>query len=388
MATDRRTWFKLAAATLSSGAVIGATELGSRLLLGRGVVSSGLRALGQRGPGQTFADGGALSEEQLQSAHRMLLRGRWPLNARRERADIGFYENTPGVRLDVTHPQDPARRHFYSCIHEAGYRVPHEHDLAKPETGGVLFSGCSFTYGDEVEAEHTFAWQTAQRLGLPAFNVAGCSYSYATVVDQLEGLSRDGTLARLKPRAYVLGAWSALLGRSITPFYPTRSFQMRYPFIAPGPDGEPTIDTPPREDQFAAVLDLLRAYFPDGERKGELDDARRALITNIARKVVPNERERKKREPVAISHEQMYRFVVSSLARRCADLDIPFVVLWMATPGGERVTGKHTRALARACEESSVPLVEGALFGGSGHPDAQAHASWVDPLVETLKPLV
>jgi len=111
--------------------------------------------------------------------HNGITKLRWPVGAHRYSEGAGF-EMTPGFSAKMLGSS------FYVKTHELGFRIPEFQDSKSVITGGVIAIGCSYTFGDEVDAEKTFTWQIAARLGLPAYNYGVCSSSYTSSILQLQ----------------------------------------------------------------------------------------------------------------------------------------------------------------------------------------------------------
>ena len=149
--------------------------------------------------------------EKIILYHNLLTGSRWPIGSYRYHEAIG-YEQTPSfseMLLDNS---------FYFKTHQFGYRIPRFADNNSYESGGVLSLGCSFTFGDGVEAEDTFSFLFAESLKKQAYNYGVCSYSYASSLLQLEELHKKGVLKKLKPSIVILGAGDWLIERSLSPF--------------------------------------------------------------------------------------------------------------------------------------------------------------------------
>jgi hypothetical protein len=151
---------------------------------------------------------------------------RWPEGSRRYNEKTGF-EMTSSFSGVIEHPQT-----FELKTHRWGYRIPGNESSETHIKGGILFTGCSFTFGDEINAENSFPQLTGEMLKMPVYNYGVCDYSYASVLRELQDLSSKGILDSLQPNYLVLGAGDWLIERSLSPFYPTSHLQLAYPHIS------------------------------------------------------------------------------------------------------------------------------------------------------------
>jgi len=112
---------------------------------------------------------------------------------------------------------------FYVKSHQLGYRIAEHEDSISYHPDGILSLGCSFTYGDEINAEQTFTQLIADSLKMPAYNYGICSFSYAHALLKAKQLKDQGVLDKLKPKYVLLGCWNELPNRSRSPFPPMTS---------------------------------------------------------------------------------------------------------------------------------------------------------------------
>jgi hypothetical protein len=83
--------------------------------------------------------------------------GRWPAGSYIYDSEIGF-DFAPNVSELIQNGR------FYVKSHQLGYRIGEQEDAVSYQSGGILSLGCSFTYGDEVDAGDTFTQLIADSL--------------------------------------------------------------------------------------------------------------------------------------------------------------------------------------------------------------------------------
>ena len=326
----------------------------------------------------------ALLESYGERFHAVLTRGRWPVGAYRYDEATRSFALTPGIAKPMLDGS------FHVKTHQLGYRIGEGADARAFRPGGVLAIGCSFTFGDEVEAEETFTAVAARTLGLDAYNFGVCSYSYASVLRQLEDLERRGILGELAPSIVVLGAGSWMPARSLSPFYPTPDLQLAHPYIALE-GGVPAVADPPDaiSVRHAIGFATTTSYF-DGDRRDVPFDLRRRLLMldTIPRVLLARLAQRTFANPV--TPEQMYRFVLERISRITERIGAKLVVLNMPIYRQEAIVDP---ALVAAIDECHcATLVDGhralarhdALGARLAHPDPSAHAAYAAALVEAV----
>jgi hypothetical protein len=326
------------------------------------------------------------------SYHHLLVKGRWPLGAYEYDSVLG-YRLSPGFSgrlLDDT---------FHVSTHELGYRVPVFADRVLLAPGGVMSLGCSFTYGDDVEAEQTFSYVVGERLGLPAYNYGVCAYSYATMILQLRRLQESGVLDRLRPGVLVLAVGDWLIARSFSPFMPSDDLQYAYPYFSVR-DGEVEITQPPRVFSLAHLFELQRAYFPEGRRDVPLTPARFLLLAReIPRVLYANllgnrQRGRLKGGP-PVPSEVLYDFVLREVETVSIPAGMRLVVLWMPTLPEQIVDPALRVAVAR---HPGVDLVDGGealrhdgvaadQYCCGHHPGPLAHQAYARAIADRISAL-
>lgn len=194
--------------------------------------------------------------------HRQLARigvkhGRWPLGAYIYDPKIGF-DFAPGISGPIGDGT------FYVKSHQLGYRIAKDTDPVSWQPGGLLSLGCSFTYGDEVEAGQTFTELAAEGLNIPAYNYGICSFSYTHAILKAQKLKDEGILDQLQPRYVVLGCWSGLPDRSKSPFPPLVTGNIPLPAAYMTKDGKDVSIQYPMNIQ--GLFDLIESYRHDGTR--------------------------------------------------------------------------------------------------------------------------
>jgi hypothetical protein len=321
--------------------------------------------------------------------HDVLVKGRWPL---------GVYEYDPvlGYRLSPGFSGRLLDGSFHASTHELGYRVPEFGDRVLSAPGGVMSLGCSFTYGDEVEAEQTFTYLVGERLGLPAYNYGVCAYSYATMILQLRRFKEGGVLDRLRPRVLVLAVGDWLIARSFSPFMPSDDLQYAYPYLSVR-DGEVEIMQPPEAFSLAHLFRLQRAYFPEGRRDVPLTLRRFLLLAHEVPRVVyanllGNRQRARLKRGSPVPSEVLYDFVLREVEKVSFPARIHLVVLWMSTLPNEDLDPGLRAAVAH---HPGVDLVDGGdalrqdrvaadQYCCGHHPGPQAHQAYARAIADRI----
>ena len=112
------------------------------------------------------------------------------------------------------------------------YRIGEQEDAVSYQPGGIMSLGCSFIYGDEVNADDTFTQLIADSLELPAYNYGVCSFSYTHALLKAQKLKNEGVLDKLQPKYVILGCWKGFPEQSGSPFPPAA--HMAYARVAIG----------------------------------------------------------------------------------------------------------------------------------------------------------
>jgi hypothetical protein len=331
------------------------------------------------------------------SYHRDLSTGRWPIDAFRYAPGPGF-ELTPGL---ATRLLDGS---YFVHVHRLGFRIPERADANEVASGGVLSLGCSFTFGDEVEAEDTFAQRTATGLGLPAYNFGVPAYSLASIIRQLKGLRERRVLEKLAPRFVILGVGDWLLERSLNPFVPSEDMQYAYAYVGESGVGSRESGVSPR----LAVLDppawasierrfeFRARYFPEAKRDVPLTAARAWLLANELPRVLRanfagGRLRRTLNEKLPFPSARLYEFVLGEVEKN-VDEGATLVVLALSVnparpidPGLVAAVRRHPRFLlvdgARALRDANVPP---EAYCCGRHPQPAAHEAYATAVVRAL----
>lgn len=324
--------------------------------------------------------------------HRVLVGGRWPL---------GAYEHDPvvGFRLARGFSAPLLDGSFHTRTHSLGYRIPQFGDPNEVIPGGILSLGCSFTYGDELEAEETFTYRAAAELGLPAYNYGVCAYSYATMLLLLQRLQEEGVIERLRPGFVLLAVGDWLVPRSFNPFMPSEGLQYAYPYLRERA-GHLEIAQPPEQFSLAHMFCFQKAYFPEGRRDVPLTPRRfLLLVREVPRVLYANflgnrERARLKRE-APVPAQRVYDFLLQEVEKISAPAGMRVLVLWMATVPGQTLDPALRAAVARhpgvllinggeALRYDAVPPEE---YCCGHHPGPKAHAAYARAIAERVRAL-
>jgi hypothetical protein len=181
--------------------------------------------------------------------------GRWPAGSYIYDPEIGF-DFAPNVSGLIKNGS------FYVKSHQLGYRIGEQENAVSYQSGGILSLGCSFTYGDEVDAGQTFTQLIAKGLELPAYNYGICSFSYTHALLKAQKLKDQGILDKLQPKYIILGCWKGLLRRSRSPFPPTASKRLPLAAAYIDKDGKDLNIHPPFKIQY--LFDMMQMYRNEG----------------------------------------------------------------------------------------------------------------------------
>ena len=321
---------------------------------------------------------------QIVTYHKLLTTSRWPIGAFRYHRTIGF-ELTPSFSGMLENNA------FYLKTHHLGYRAPKFADQESFEPGGILSVGCSFTFGDGVEAEETFSYLTAKHFNLQSYNYGVCSYSYAGVILQLDDLRQRGILAKLKPSMVILGAGNWLLDRSLRPFYPTADLQFAYAYIGKK-DNRLQIMQPNDFYSTKHLYRLVDRYFNgSGSRKVKLTFARYLRLISISPRVSKANLDHKKFKKPRVSSRELYDFVIGRITGILREYDPTIVILRMPYLDEEEIDAGLVESIKGF---GNVLLVDGLTalkkykvpreYYYKRHPSVEAHAAYAQALVETI----
>ena len=321
--------------------------------------------------------------DSLKQLHNLMARSRWPLDVYRYHETIG-YELTPGVSVKLLD------RSYTSRTHELGFRIPLAQDQSPVEPGGLLSVGCSFTYGDHVEAEQAFTFVAGEILGIPSYNYGVNSYSYTGALLRLEELEQRGLFDQLQPSAIVLGAGDWLFGRSTSPFYPTNGLQYGYAYLAKE-NGSILIKQPPEQFSIKHQFEFSKRYFPRGRRESEFTPERQALLEEIAPTVFKAQ-SLKSRWEKTVTRQELYDFLAKRMHEVARSRNIPALILWI--PANVENADPPQELLHAVKRYKNVHLLEGNRVVSDmnmkqkirlGHPTKEAHRRYGEQIAKKLQ---
>ena len=317
--------------------------------------------------------------------HKRLVGGRWPVNSYRYNERTSNYEFTPGFSAEMLN------KTYYLKIHELGYRISKDTDSHSFLPGGILSIGCSFTFGDDENAEDTFTYLAAEMLGVSGYNYGVPSYSYASSILQLRDLEQQGILEKLKPSIIVLGAGGWLIHRSLSPFYPT-NIQLGYPYLREG-DGSVRVANPPGiiSVKHAIGFATSSSYFDsNGSRRVELNLRRRLMLMNLIPRVLIAKAMQRFFEN-GLSQNDLHRFVLTSISEIARNNEARFLTLSMPWYAKNLAVNGILRNAIEKCGCTSLVdggkelATYGALSAKLAHPSREAHLAYAKGIVETFR---
>ncbi len=332
----------------------------------------------------------ALGIDEIQKLHSILTSSHWPVGAHIADPLLGFKPNPgfSGRMLDGG---------FSIHHHQLGYRIPHSSSATEIKPGGILAIGCSFTYGDTVEAEQTFSYQLGKKLQLPVYNYGVCSYSYATMLLLLKKLEEEGTLAKLQPRYLVLGMGRWLELRSMHPFYPAPPPRFTYPYFKL--EGK-TLTVAPAFPGLEAkkIFDLDIHYFENGKRETDWTLPRLWLLTQFVpiawhARLSKIEFDQRWNHPDFLPPKiLLYQKLVDDVEQFTLHHSLKTILLWMPGNENELPSPELPQALA---EKKSLHLIDGnraiqqfkilpAEYAGGRHPSSLAHETYATYIAKQL----
>lgn len=315
--------------------------------------------------------------------------GKWPAGAYVYDPVIGF-DFAPNISGPIGNGS------FYVKSHELGYRIPKHKSSEGYLPGGVLSLGCSFTYGDEVEAEETFTQLIADSLGIPAYNYGICSFSYIHALLKAEELKREGVLDQLRPKYIVLGCWKGLNPRSKSPFPPIASKTIQFTAAYLKKEGDSL--TIPLPMKVKESFDLVTLY----QKKGpELSIEKFFRIFFAAPKYVYLFIKSKQSAGKTRSHStpgsfvtdvELYDFYLRKIKNIFSEYNTEIIVLYMPStvndyPGEaiRKVLEKHPDIILangmKAIKQFDVPPSE---YKGI-HPKPSAHAAYAWAIIKEIR---
>lgn len=310
---------------------------------------------------------------------------RWPKGV--FRSSVAGYEIAPSFSSSMLDGS------FFVHSHQLGYRIPKFADDSNIKEGGILSVGCSFTYGDEVEAEQTFTYLIADSLHLPSYNYGVCSYSYANIILQLKELKDKGILDKLKPSMIILGAGNWLTRRSLTPFLPTG--YNGPPIVGPyvmKKDNVIRITSPPRAFYIKYFYDGIDENLNSRINKIKFNLKRFCLMLLVTPRILYVEFIKKNYKESDVSSFELYEFVISEIKEVISPYQMKFVILWMPLQENENLDEGFKKALER---HRDIILVDGfnaiREYGVekndyvSRHPSLEAHRAYAEEIIAALR---
>lgn len=319
---------------------------------------------------------------QIVSFHKLLTSSMWPIGSYR-------YHETIGFKLAPSFSGVVGNNAFFLKTHHLGYRIPKFVDSESFDPGGILSVGCSFTFGAFVEAEETFSYITAKHFNLPSYNYGVCSYSYVSVILQLEDLHKRGILEKLKPSIVILGAGNWLIERSLKPFYPTADLQFGYAFIGKK-DNRLQVMQPNDFYSTKHLYKLVDSYFNGTGRKVKLTFGRYLRLISISLRVSKANLDHKNFIIPEVSSRELYDFVIGKITGILGKYNTKIVILWMPYLEEEIDTG-----LTESVREfKDVLLVDGLKelkkfnvareYYYKRHPSVEAYSAYAKALIDAI----
>ncbi|MDZ7740286.1 MAG: hypothetical protein U5Q03_00565 [Bacteroidota bacterium] len=314
--------------------------------------------------------------------------GRWP---------AGAYIYDPGIGFDFASGISAyiGDKSFYVKSHDLGYRIARTESSKSFRPGGILSLGCSFTYGDEVEAGQTFTQYLADELHLPAYNYGVCSFSYTHALIKARQLKEKGILDKLRPKYVILGCWKGLPGRSLSPFPPIASRNFKLPAAHLIKENDKISIKPPL--QIGNVFDLIEMYRKEGAEMTFNKFFRIFLkapgiyITYVKSKPFLNGKGkgRNSKSGSDIANYEIYDFYFSGIKKIFDEYDAKIIVLYMPTSPNNRPDNQITMALnkhrdlifangSEAVKKHDVPASDYQAV----HPQTKAHRAYALEIME------
>lgn len=318
-------------------------------------------------------------------------RGRWPVGAYIYDRSIGF-----DFASNISGPIN-SKGSFYVKSHQLGYRISEFEDPVSYGPGGLLSLGCSFTYGDEVEASQTFTQLTADSLNIPAYNYGICSFSYIHALLKAKKLKDQGVLDKLQPQYVILGCWSGLPDRSRSPFPPLASKNIPLPAAFLTKDGDDLkIQYPMKIQDVFSMIELYRE-----EGTGLSSKKFMKIFIAAPRYIylfVKNNRFAKAFRSGSfqnnVSDYEVYDFYFSGIESLFSDYASRIIVLFMPNKNNEQPDNALKEAVA---DHPGIILVDGLQairkHGVSSrdyvgaHPQPAAHKAYAEEIIWKMSSL-
>jgi hypothetical protein len=317
--------------------------------------------------------------------HRIMIsETRWPIGSFRPDSTIGF-AMTPAFSSLMNNGS------FFIKSHKWGYRISKSEDMFSYKKDGILFVGCSFTYGDEVESDSTFSHLVQDSLKIPSYNFGVCSYSYASILLQLETMEKNAILDSLHPSVIVFGFGDWLVDRSLSPFYPTRELKLCYPYIRKK-DTALVLERPPEFLFAAPFFELLPNYFSLTASTSELTIRRFVMLFPFAMKYYAGKIYRNYLfQPDKLDRSELYLFLFTRIKSIAQRHNMKVIILSMPIKYPPEYDTTLAKSLDRFQEFSHVygasaltaeQVPKEAFF--KTHPKPQAHRAYAHALISEL----
>jgi len=279
---------------------------------------------------------------------------------------------------------------FYIKSHTFGYRIPIFQDQRLYQKGGILSVGCSFTYGDHVEAEETFTFRAAKLLGLPAYNYGVPSYSYVSSLLQLIELDENDILDKLSPSILILGAGKWMERRSASPFYPTDVLQFGYAYLGKK-DGQTVIKQPNEIYSLKHLFEFRKRYFPGMRRATEFTPWRKRLITSYLLPRLQEALKDKETFSPEVTPYEIYRFIIPKMYQIASSHNMRFIILWMPgrdragpSPSLKRVLSSYNDIILINTTPVIKKMPVSVAYTPDRHPSRVAHKIFAQMIVSTI----
>lgn len=316
--------------------------------------------------------------------------GRWPVGAYIYDPEIGF-DFASNVSDYI---QDGS---FYVKSHQFGYRIGEHEDAVSYQSGGILSLGCSFTYGDKVDASQAFTQLIAKGLKMPAYNYGICSFSYTHALLKAQKLKDQGVLDKLQPKYVILGCWKGLPDRSRSPFPPVASKKLPLAAAYISKDGEEIKIHAPLKTRHAFIM--IELYREEGIEmsfkkfvKIFIAAPRYVYLYIKNNRLYQKLREHKFRNEV--SDYDVYDFYFTGIESLFSDYKTKIIVLFMPNTPNENPDKALQKAITnhpgiilvnglQALKKYSVPTRD---YQGK-HPRPTAHRAYARETINSIKAL-
>jgi hypothetical protein len=279
--------------------------------------------------------------------------------------------------------------------HRFGYRIGQFEDSVAFRPGGLLSLGCSFTYGDEVDAGLTFTQQAANSLNIPAYNYGICSFSYTHALLKAQELQEQGILDELKPEYVVLGCWSGLPARSRSPFPPLVSKSIPLPAAYMVKEGSEVGIQYPMKVQD--VFDMVEMYRKEGPGFNARKFAR--IYTSVPRYLYLYTKNNRLAQEIKyrtfqnnVPDKEIYDFYFTGIEKVFSGYGSRIIVLFMPNSFDneqpddalkEAVAGHPGIILVNGLDAIREFGVSGSDYVGK-HPRPPAHKAYAEGIVRAI----